>query len=248
MVMKLVILGTNAGFATENEACSSYLVSCGDNNYLVDPGAGALSELQRHISYTDIDGVFISHFHADHFSDLYTLRYAVFRAQRERRMKKPVPIYMPGRPARKYTFVRTSIQKEFSITVIRNNAALNMNGLEVRFLRVHHVIPAYAMKFTYGKRTIVYTSDTSYFDRLVDFCSGADILLSEATLQNRNKKKDEPGHMTAGRAGKLAMRARVGKVLLTHLWPENDRSVSLREAKASFANTALARRGKEYIL
>ena len=246
--MKLVILGTSGGFSGKNDCCSSYLISCNGKNLIVDLGSGAVSHLQNHIHYTAIDCIFLSHLHADHVSDLYTLRYAFFRAQQSGQMKKPVPLYMPRRPRKPYRFLRSSIKEEFSIHHITERLVLDIEDIGVSFLRTRHGIQAYAMKFAYAGKTLVYTSDTMYFDKLLDFCAGAHILLSEASLQNREKDMEKLGHMTAASAGKLAKNAGVQKLLLTHIWPEDDRSVSLEEAKPYFNNVEIARPGQELVI
>jgi ribonuclease BN (tRNA processing enzyme) len=242
--MKVTVLGTSAAFAGKNEGCSSYLFSCGGKNYLIDAGPGCVSMLQNYISYKDLDAIFISHLHADHVSDIYTLRYAIFVAQRDGLMEPAFPIYMPTSPNDTFKFIRSNIEEEFSITEIKERLELNLNGLRVRFLSTDHSVLAFAMRFEYRKCTMVYTTDTGFFDDLVPFCSGADILLSEATLQERDVELASLGHMTARIAGDLAKQAGVKKLVLTHLWPEYDKSISLQEAKDTFSGEiVVAERG-----
>jgi ribonuclease BN (tRNA processing enzyme) len=100
------------------------------------------------------------------------------------------------------------------------------------------------MRFEYEGRVFVYTSDTSLFDGLVSFCADANVLLAEATLQEKDRELESTGHMTAATAGKLACRANAEKLLLTHFWPEYDRKISLSEARESFTGPIhLAKQG-----
>ncbi len=242
--MKLTVLGTSAAFAGKNEGCSSYLLTCGGKNYLVDTGSGCVSMLQNYISYKDLDTIFLSHLHADHVSDIYTLRYAIFVAQRDGLMEPEFPIYMPTSPKDTFKFIRSNISEEFSITEINERLELNLNGLKVRFLSTDHSVPAFAMRFEYEESTVVYTTDTGFFDDLVTFCRGADILLSEATLQEKDVELASLGHMTARIAGDLAKKAGVKKLVLTHLWPEYDKRISFQEAKGTFSGEIdIAERG-----
>jgi len=244
--MKLTVLGTSAGFAGKNDACSSYLITLAEKHYLIDVGPGSLSSLQNHIGYRELDAILVSHLHADHVSDLYTLRFAVFIAQREGSMPHPFPIHMPFHPTDTFSFIESNIREEFHISEVEETKVLDLGGMEVRFLRTRHPVLAHAMRFEYRGKVFVYTTDTAYFDELVSFCNGAHLLLAEATLQERERDLEETGHMTARTAGSLAERSGANRLVLTHIWPEYDRKISLAEAQTSYPGKIdLAERGLE---
>jgi ribonuclease BN (tRNA processing enzyme) len=247
--MRVIVLGTSAGFAGRDDACSSYLLTVEEKNYLIDAGPGSLASLQNHIDYRDLSAILISHLHADHVSDLYTLRFAVLTAQKENTMPHPFPIYMPDRPASTFDFIRENIEEEFDMRVVGQESVLDLGGLTVSFVRTRHPVLAHAMRFEHRGKCFVYTSDTSLFDDLAAFCSGADLLLAEATLQDAEAELEELGHMTARSAGMLAERAGVGQLVLTHIWPEYERGVSLDEARSSCScSVRIAEKGMEITL
>src|SRR5450756_1447175 len=66
----------NAPFPKPDEPCSGYLLQAGGANVLVDIGGGSLAALQHYIRLEDLHAVWISHLHADHFSDMPLLYYA----------------------------------------------------------------------------------------------------------------------------------------------------------------------------
>ena len=244
--MRLIVLGTSAGFAGKNDGCSSYLLDTGKKNYLIDLGPGSLSALQNHIGYRELDAVLISHLHADHVSDIYTFRFAVFAAQKEGSMPPSLPIYLPDKPEETFAFIQSNIQEEFAMNVVTQDSKLELNGIEVRFLRTDHPVPTHAMRFAYEGKVFVYTSDTALFDDLISFCTGADLLLAEATLQDSDRELESTGHMTARTAGTLASRANAGNLMLTHFWPEYERQLSLSQAREAFSGPVqLARQGLE---
>jgi ribonuclease BN (tRNA processing enzyme) len=211
--------------------------------------------------------VILSHLHADHISDILSMRYAVSTALREGRMKKPPFLFMPSKPKKTFRYVHGTVKRDFFVTPIRERLELDLDGLRVSFLRTAHPIETYAVKFTapagstgagsaaYAgspagvspgerERSIVYTADTSLFPGLVRFCAGARVHLTEATHQDRDGELERLGHMTASRAGELARSAGVRTLVLTHVWPEYDRSLSVAEAKLSFdGDVVLAGRG-----
>jgi ribonuclease BN (tRNA processing enzyme) len=248
------VLGTSAAFAGKNDACSSYLLTWRGRHYLIDAGPGSFSVLQNYIPYRDVSGIFLSHLHADHFSDIHSIRYAVYTAQKEGRMRKPIPLFTPRKPKKTFRYIRGAVREEFAVTHPGERLELDLEGMQVRFLRTEHPIETYAMKFTVpgalrdpggsGARALVYTADTGFFTGLVRFCAGARTLIAEATLQNRDREIERLGHMTAERAGELAREAGAATLVLTHLWPEYERELSVQEAKRSFRGTiVLAERG-----
>ena len=261
--MKLTILGTSAAYSGKNEGCPSYLISSNGKHYLLDAGPGCVSLLQNYIRITDINAIFLSHLHADHVSDIYTLRYAVYIAQHEGLMQQHMPIYMPKSPRKTYRFIKETIKKEFTITEITEKLKLHLNGMDVSFKKTVHPVNTFAVRFEAfendssdgfsgnktGEKTIVYTSDTGFFEELSSFSSGSHILLAEATFQNSDKKLENLGHMTAEQAGELATKAGAEKLILTHIIPPYDKNISLKEAKRSFAkDIVIAERGQEFTL
>jgi len=245
--MKITILGSSAAYAGKNEGCSSYLLACGPSRYLVDTGPGCVSFMQNYITFTDISGIFLSHLHADHTSDIYTLRYAVFVAQRDGHMKSGIPIYMPAHPKKTFRFIRETVRQEMDITVTSQGIHPHIEGLSVRFLKTAHPIDTYATRFEYEGRSIVYTADTSLFNDLVSFCTDTDLLIADATLQGQDRELESMGHMTAASAANLARDAGAKKLILSHIWPEYDKETSLHEAQQVFHGPIfIAERGQEH--
>ena len=246
--MELIILGTSAGYANRNDGCSSYILEYKNKYYLIDVGPGSVSYMQNFINYTQIESIFVSHLHADHISDIYTLRYAIYYAQGLNRMKKPIDIYMPFSPKDVANFIKTNIEQEFSINQIKDGYHIDIDNMKIRFLKVNHPVETYAMRFDTDEGSLVYTSDTYFFDDLVLFSRNADLLLAEATLLEVDKDKEPLGHMTSKTAAKLAKEANVNKLILTHIWPENDRLTLLEEAETIFKDVTIAERGERHVI
>jgi ribonuclease BN (tRNA processing enzyme) len=103
---------------------------------------------------------------------------------------------------------------------------------------------SYSYRFDTPARAIVFTSDTGPFDGLVDLAKGADLLVAEANSieqrmqdlmksgqwqvmtgeeQTRIKGQMAEGHLSTEDVGKLAARAAVKAVVLSHLtWKADD--------------------------
>jgi len=87
------------------------------------------------------------------------------------------------------------------------------------------------------ERRVVFIMDTKANDCLAKFAKGADVLVSEATHSKEDQKiADEHKHLTSVDAAKIAKKARVGSLVLTHLSQRYDAvpKVILNEAKKVF--------------
>lgn len=88
----------------------------------------------------------------------------------------------------------------------------------------------------------VHIGDIGRTDNLVEIVRGADALVMEATyIEEEGAMAAEFGHMTAARAAALAQEAGVKHLILTHLSRRYSEREIRQEARATFANTTVAR-------
>jgi ribonuclease Z len=67
-------------------------------------------------------------------------------------------------------------------------------------------------------RKIVYSGDTKFCEDLIEFSKNADILVHDSTFSHEEEENaHESGHSTAKDAAKIAKKAKVGKLFLTHI-------------------------------
>src|ERR1700753_1692495 len=97
--MRITVLGKSPAWQDVDGACSGYLVQDGETSLLLDCGNGVFGKLRKHLDYTELDCVLITHLHADHTLDLVPYFYALPSAPRQH--PAPVPPW-PGtdNPAR----------------------------------------------------------------------------------------------------------------------------------------------------
>ena len=122
----------------------------------------------------------------------------------------------------------------FDIKVWVDGEDVEIGSLTVTPRLVCHPTESYGMRFTDPSgATLVYSADTGYCDALIDLARGADVFLCEASWTHSPSRP--PGlHLSGTEAGRVAARAGVSELLLTHIPPWTSREDVISEAKAEF--------------
>jgi ribonuclease BN (tRNA processing enzyme) len=233
--MDLTIVGCSGSFPGPVSPASSYLVAADGFKLLVDVGNGAFGALQRYASAEAIDAVLLSHLHSDHCLDMCS--YLVFRTYHPSGLLPRIPVYGPaGTPDRldraSGGYSGHPMVDAFDFLTLAPGKT-EIGPFVVTADHMNHPVETFGIRLDHGGRAIAYSADTGPTDRLVSLASGADVLLCEASFTEGSGAPADM-HLTARQAGEHAARAGVGSLVLTHLVPWNDRSVSLAEAAASF--------------
>jgi Metal-dependent hydrolases of the beta-lactamase superfamily III len=232
--MKLTVLGNNGPYPSAGGACSGYLLSNENANILVDCGNGVLSNLQKLITFEEIDAIILTHLHSDHISDMMVLKYAIQIKRKRGQFGEVIPVYAPPEPADEYN--RLDVKDAFSLQPITGEMTLDIKGIKIRFEKMKHPSLDFAVSFEYSGKRLVFSGDTSWNDNIIGFTRNADIVMLDAGLLARDKTDENVPHLTAEECGIIAKKADVSKLLLTHFWPEYDIDMLVNEAKANFDN------------
>lgn len=243
--MKLTVLGCFSPYPPAGGAGPGYLLTHEGTKVLLDCGSGVVSRLSSVCNFRqgELSAIVLSHLHADHFCDLLVLRYAHFRTMQEGKAG-PLPVFTPAEPSEERN--RIAYRDILSMTAVGPETKLELGGMAFEFCTTNHAIPCLAVRVTVDNKSLVYTGDTAWDEQLVQFCSGADVLLAEASFLHRDKGANIPKHLSALECGELAARAGVKSLIITHLWPEYDPEHILAEAKSAFAgDVAIAHGGLE---
>jgi ribonuclease BN (tRNA processing enzyme) len=263
--VQITVLGKSPAWQDADGACSGYLVQEHAATLLVDCGNGVFSKLRRFCDYVDVDAVVISHLHADHILDLVPFASALTYGPRQ----QPGPIAgWPGTdsPARPALHVpeggrdalarlcaaagmrESHIERAFALREYSPDDVVEVGSMQVRFHRVPHYLPTCAIdvasangggRFTYG-------ADSAPNEELVRFADGTDLLMIEATLPFPEPHGPR-GHLTPGEAGEHGSRARVRRLVLTHITDELDAEWAKTEAAKTFGGPVeVAREGAVY--
>jgi ribonuclease BN (tRNA processing enzyme) len=214
----VTVLGTSSPYPRPDDPCSSFLLDAGVTRLWVDTGAGTLGALLRHTPLEDLDAVWVSHTHADHFSDLAVTYYALRFADIDR---PPLPVYGPpgwGERLRASLShgVPSPIERAFEVHEVDDGTHLTVGDLELTARAVRHDVPCVGFRATGPDGTVAYTGDSGPCDALHELAADVDLLVSEAGY-GMDDADPEGVHLTAGEAGALAAAAGVRWLLLTHL-------------------------------
>jgi ribonuclease BN (tRNA processing enzyme) len=238
--MQLTILGSSASFAPAGKACSGYLVEAEGTRVLFDCGNGVLANLASVMNPLELDAVFITHAHPDHFADIYSLQALIRYAPSGPAPQMPlfVPsglfdrlkVLLSGRGA-------VELEEAFRVTTLAHGRAVKVGALEIAPMLVEHTEPTFGLRARCGAATFAYSADSAAGEWLAPLLADASLALVEATLPELYA--GAAPHLTAAEAGAAARASGVQQLVLTHLWPTNDRSEALTEASEAFGAPVL---------
>ena len=230
--MEFTVLGNNGPYPTANSACSGYLLKEKESFFLFDLGAGTFSRLISYIDPKKIKGIFISHWHHDHCSDLLIMDYFL-QSQVNQNLKGKIPLYGPkDETSVIYRYIQTS--PHFTYTPVKTGEEAWINQCCVKIGPASHPVPA----VSYRVGDWAYTGDTNTTEGLADFAKGAKILLACGCVLKEQWNKQSP-HLSSEKAGEIAREAKVEQLYLTHLKPTVDRETLLKEGRTTFENTII---------
>jgi ribonuclease BN (tRNA processing enzyme) len=250
--VRITVLGKSPAWQDADGACSGYLVEEEGVSLLLDCGNGVFSKLRRFRDYFDVDAVVVSHLHADHILDLVPYASALTYAPRQ----QPVPVdCWPGtdNPARPRLLVpeggrdalrkvcggggmpEDHVERAFDLHEYAPEDVIEVGAMRVRFHRVPHYLPTCAVDVASGNGggRFTYGADSAPNEELVRFADGTDLLMIEATLP-RPEREGPRGHLTPAEAGEHGSRARVRRLVLTHISDELDEEWARAEAEKAF--------------
>ena len=142
MDLDVVFLGTSASAPTAGRAVQSLLVRRGGDRLLFDCAEGTQRQLMRSsLGLPELERIFITHFHADHFLGLPGMLKTFGLRGRD------IPVTVHGPPGLRDLFadLRRVIGKlsyEVELVEVRPGDALERDGYQVLVFPVHHGVSA----------------------------------------------------------------------------------------------------------
>jgi ribonuclease BN (tRNA processing enzyme) len=231
------------------------LIVAGGVPYVVDCGYGVTEKLVRAgIPLPRLRHIFLTHQHSDHnieYANLFLLAWASGLSTRVDTWGPP-PIAEMTRLAFEINAADIAVRMEeegrpdprklvVAHELPRPGPVMQDDNVRVTSALVLHgpVRPAYALRFDMADRSVVFSGDTTYSENLATFAKGADLLIHEvmylpgidkilAANSNAPMLRQHllDGHTLPEDVGRIAAAAGVKRLVLSHLVPGDDPSIS----------------------
>ncbi len=239
--MKLTVLGSGTCIPSPVRNAPGYLLQVNNRHLLVDCGSGISRQLARAGYQCDtLDGIFLTHFHPDHCADLVAIIQALLVGTRGNASGR----LLIGGPAAVGEFYRSSVGEwlgpvPFPIRLLDMQRPVVFEDIQIDADPTVHTENgrSLAYRFVFRDKRMVFTGDAEYSSALAGFAAGADLLVTDCSSLDRDKRA---GHMSARDCGRLAREAKAKTVLLSHLYPaEYADQERVMECRSEFAGTVM---------
>ena len=233
--MRLTVVGAGPAYSDDPAAIGAcYLLEQEGAALVLDLGHGAFAGLAGRIRPERLSGIAISHLHPDHFIDLVPLRHWL-------RYHLPDPGRLAVHAPRALADRLDALHGEPGFTAVALDVEPLTAGIrrigpfKVEVARVAHTDDSYGFRVSAepDAPALVYSGDVGAAEDLKPLVRPGDVLLVEVSFG--------PGPVPAGAAhldgpavGALAAATRPGRVLLTHLLPDQDPIATVASVRASF--------------
>jgi ribonuclease BN (tRNA processing enzyme) len=253
---RLILLGTGGGPRPRKvSSAPAQVVLVNDVAYVVDCGNGVARQLvSAGVALTKLRHIFITHHHSDHNADYGNLIWLAWTAGLRSRVDTWGP--PPLERMTKLFFemnaydITTRIADEGRVPLVplvhvhelsQAGLVLQDENVKVTAAVVHHppVVPSFGYRFDAVDRSIVISGDTAPSDDLIKLAQGADVLVHDALYEPgvdrlvarvpnapALKKSIMSHHTTAEDAGRVAQAAGVKMLVLSHLVPADDSTIT----------------------
>lgn len=222
--MRLTTVGTGTAAPSAARVQAGHLVEAGPVRLLLDCGSGVVHRMASlGLDWGAITHLALTHFHADHVSDVATLLVAWRYGQLPPRS---APVTIVGPPGTAELLARHAaalwpslLEPGYPVHVV-DQAPGSALALADDVVLCSHPVPhtpesvAYSIERA-GVR-LVYTGDTAPDAALGAWATGCDLLLAECSLPSAMAV---PTHLTPEQVGELAAAVRPGLLALTHFYP-----------------------------
>lgn len=244
--MKLTILGSGTAMPWLERSNAAYILEVDGRKLLLDSGAGTIRRLlEVKVGLLDIEDIFYTHLHNDHINDLGAIIWANNYGLKR---KKPLYLYGP-KGIRKYCNILmkkllkpSKVYFDLKVTELKNSKLL-IGNVHVETFQTKHSLSTRSViyRFKHENKIFVYTGDTEYCEEAIKAAESADVLLAECSHPD-NLKAD--GHLTPSLAGKIAAKAGVKTLILTHFYPAVLKSNIKKQCGKEFGGNIIVAKDK----
>lgn len=226
--MRLTILGSGTSVPHSKRSSSAYWLETEGGSLLLDCSPSAIHRVaEEGVDWPNLDAVWISHFHLDHFGGLAPFLFGTKYAAETQSRTKPLRILGPEGlealfrkidAANDYRLTEQPFPLEFAEVDPLEEFEI-LEGVRAVTFDTPHTPESRAIRIDEGGRSMVFTSDTGFSKELGSFARNTDLFLCECSFIG-NKPVEH--HLELTEAVYLARYSKAKMTMLTHLYPEWD--------------------------
>lgn len=243
--MRVTLLGTGRPTPLHDKFEAATLVEAGETTLLFDAGRGASIRIwQLGMPLSEVDGVFITHFHHDHISGLADLWLTGWLPPAFGRRTWPLAIWGPEGLSDITDGLKAAYKRDIDIRVPDENlpreaadfdvtefsadgVVYDRDGVVVRAFAVDHgelIKPAVGYRVDYQGRSVLISGDTRYDENIARMGEGVDVLIHEVVTGRPELYEQYPElinirdhHTTPEEVGRIFAMAEPRLAVYTHL-------------------------------
>ncbi len=247
MASRIIILGSGTCVPSLSRSPCSFLLQTGGRHLLFDCGPGVMRRLlETGVTIFDISHIFLSHFHPDHTGELASLLFAL---KYPAPTNQTQPLTVVAGNGFKAFFERLKgvygdwivlPPDRFNVVELDTHQADSraFEGFTVTSMPVAHGPESIAYRIVDADgKAVVYSGDTDVCDGLTAIAADADLMICESAFPDSQKVD---GHLTPSLAGKIAQKARVKQLILTHFYPACESTDVEKQCRSTYNGKVLA--------
>ncbi len=220
--MRVTFIGSGDAFGSGGRFNTCIMVETVATRLLVDCGASSLVALRKlGIDPNSIDGIAVGHLHGDHFGGL---PFFLLDAQLVSRRRKPLRLIGPPgfeerlRAAQEIFFPRSStVAADYALELseIAPGESQRVGEIAITAFEVDHfcAAPPLALRLESGGKSLCYTGDTEWTERLIEAARDVDLLIAEAYFFDKKIR----WHLDYATLLRNLDRLGAKRVILTHM-------------------------------
>ena len=199
----------------------------------------------------DLDAIFITHGHTDHYIGLLGVLYlnSVFGRDEE------LTIFGPQEDIERIvadalTFLQSSLGQVLRVVPLGPGEEFEIGEFTVRTARAHHRVPALCYRFRDNRtgKQIGFSGDTAYAPRLAEFFAGVDLLVYEAGRGLVDPEvTPQENHSGVRQTARIAREVGPERLYLVHAPPGN-RDEILAAGREIFPETYWPKPGQRVVV
>lgn len=217
---KIIFLGTGGGrfvTMTQKRRTAGIRIMGEDLNLHLDPGPGALvHSIEKRLNPQRLNAILVSHCHPDHYTDAEVLIEAMTKGMIRKRGLLAAPKgVLEGSEVCEASISKYHQQMVEQRIVVAPGLEFPVSRITVSTTKAEHTDPgAVGFRFKTQFGDFAYTSDSEYYDEIVQYYRGVRLL---ALCVMRPSGKPWKGHMSTDDAARITDLVRPELAIMTHL-------------------------------